>query len=111
MVVFTEQLVVDVHQLTLAHRRRGLFAGDVLGPLPQTQLAHAHADGTGGYQNQLVPGVADVAHGFAQGLHPADIQLSRGVGQGRCTDFDYDAHKHPSALFMSINWNLAASRR
>ena len=97
MMVLAEQLVVNVHQLALAHCRRGLLGGDILRPVSQSQLAHAHANGAGGNQNQLVPGVADITHGLAQGLHPPDVQLPGGVGQCGCSDFYNDTHRHSSA--------------
>ncbi len=60
VVVFGKIFVVQVHQLTLAHRGGSLLAGDALGPLPHPQLPHPHADGPGGDQHQLPVGVFDV---------------------------------------------------
>ena len=92
VVVVTEQLVVCIHQLALSHGSGGLLRGDVLWPLPQPQLSHAHADGTGGNQNHFVTGIFDVAHDFAQQLHPADVQVPGGVRQSGGADFNNDAH-------------------
>ena len=65
MMILAEKLVVDVHQLALAHGSSRLLGGNIPRPGSQTQLAHPHADGTGGHQNQLMARVADVAHGLA----------------------------------------------
>ena len=65
VVILGEQLVVSIHQLALAHGGGGLLGGNVLGPLRQVQLAEAHGDGTGGHQNDLMPGILQVAHDLA----------------------------------------------
>ena len=65
MVILAEKLVVDVHQLALTYGGSCLLGGDIPRPGSQAQLAHPHADGTGGHQNQLMAGVSDVAHGLA----------------------------------------------
>ena len=92
VIVFLKKFVIYVHQLALSHRGGCLLAGNILGPLPQTQLAHTHADGTGGNQNHFMTGIFDVAHDFAQLLHTADIQVSGRVCQSGCTDFYDDTH-------------------
>ena len=57
-----------------------------------------------------MPRVFDVADDLAQGSHPADIQMTRGMGQGGCTDFDDDSHGFPSAkgnfvlLYTFAHW-------
>ena len=73
VVVLAEQLVIYIHQLALPHSGGGLFGRDVFWLFPQSQLPHAHADGAGGNQDQLMSGIFDVAHDLAQLLHPADI--------------------------------------
>ena len=93
MVILAEELVIDIHQFTLTHGSGCLLGGDILGTLPQTQLAHTHADGAGGYQNHFVTCILDIAHNLAEQFHPADIQMAGGMGQGRGTDFDDDSHK------------------
>jgi hypothetical protein len=37
-------------------------------------------------------GIFDITQDFADFLHPADIQMARGMGQGGGSDFDYDTH-------------------
>ena len=93
VVVLGEQLVIDVHQLALAHGCGGLLGGHVAGPLGKVQLSHPHGDGPGGHQHHLMAGVFQIAHHFAQGLHPADIELSRSVGEGGGAHFDYNTHR------------------
>ena len=100
VVVLAEQLVVCIHQLTLTHSGGGLFGQDVFRPLPQSQLAHAHADGAGGNQYQLMSGIFNVTHDLAQLLHPADIQMAGGVRKSRCADFDYNAHLRSLPEFL-----------
>jgi hypothetical protein len=92
VVVLAEELVIDVHQFTLTHSGGCLLGGDILRPLPQTQLADAHADGAGGYQNHFVACIFDIAHHFAELLHPTDIQMASGMGQGGGADFYYNTH-------------------
>lgn len=94
MVVLVEQLVIGVHQLALAHGGGRLLRGHILRSSRQVQLAHAHADGAGGDENDLVPGVFQVAQDLAQALHPLDIQPSGGVGQSRGADFYRDTHRN-----------------
>ena len=65
VVILGEQLVVRIHQLALAHGGGGLLGGNVLGPLRQVQLAEAHGNGAGGHQNDLMPGIFQVAHDLA----------------------------------------------
>ena len=98
MVILAEQLVIDVHQFALSHSRRGLLGGNVLGAASQAQLSNAHANGSGGNQDQFVPGVANIAHGFTERFHPPDIQLARSIGQCGCTDFDNNAHSYASCV-------------
>ena len=92
MMVFAEQLVICIHQLALANGGSGLFPGNVPGTLPQAQLPHAHSDGAGRDQNDLIARVFDIADDLAQLSDPADIQMSGGVGQGGGPDFYNDAH-------------------
>ena len=81
VVVLRKQFVIDVHQLALTDRSGGLLCGHVLRPACQVQLADTHADGAGGDEDDLVPGVFRVAEHLAEGLHVADIQMPRGVRQ------------------------------
>ena len=57
VVVFAKQLVVGVHQFALAHGGCGLLAGHIGGAGGQPQLAHTHANGTAGDQQNLMAGV------------------------------------------------------
>ena len=100
VVVFGKQLVVGVHQFTLTHGSGSLLGGDVLGPFLQAQLAHAHADGTGGHQDHLMTGVFDVGDHLGQKLHPANVQMAGGMGQGGGTELDDDAHMKPPSVGM-----------
>ena len=54
VIVGTEQPVVGVHQLALAHGSAGLLGGGILWACRQRKLAYAHADSAGGHQNDLV---------------------------------------------------------
>ena len=92
VVIFPEQLVVNIHQLALSHRRRRLLGGDVLRTGFQAQFGDPHADGAGGDQDHLMRCVAHVADGLAQRLHAANIQMPRRVRQGRGADFDDAPH-------------------
>ncbi len=65
MVVLGEQLVVDVHQFALSYRRGGLFGGHVGGTARQLELAHPHADGPRGHQDDFMPRVFQIGQGFA----------------------------------------------
>ena len=96
VVVFTEELVVGVHQLALTHGGSSLFGGDILGPLQKAQFADTHTDGTGRNQNHLMTGVFDVGDGFAKLFHQPDIQVAGGMGQGGSADFDDNAHSSHS---------------
>ena len=92
VVVLVEQLVVGIHQLALAHGGGGLLGGHILGPPGQVQLAHAHADGAGGHQNDLMSRVFQVAEHLAQPLHPLDVQAPCGVGQRGGAHLYNDTH-------------------
>ena len=96
MMVFAEELVIDVHQLALAYRGGGLLGGDILGPLPQPQLAHAHSNGPGGHQDHLMPRVLDVADHPAQRGYPPDIQVPCGMGQRGRADLYHNTQRNPS---------------
>ena len=115
VVVGVEQPVVGVHQLTLTHSGTGLLGGGVLGAGRQRQLAHAHADGTGGYQNDLVALVFQVAEHFDQLFGVADVQPPGGVCQGRSAYFHNDAHvsvnPFPFPLFCCTTRSLRPSPR
>ena len=76
MVKLRKQLVVDVHELALAHGGGGLLGGHIRGAGPQAQLSHAHADGAGGHQDHLMPGVFQIAEHLAKLLHLADVQMA-----------------------------------
>ena len=60
MPIFRKQLVIAVHQLALAHCGSRLLCGHIRRAARQVKLTHAHADGAGGNQHQLVPGIFDV---------------------------------------------------
>ena len=94
VVVLGKELVIGVHQLALAHRRRRLLGGHVGGLAGQIQLAHPHADGPGGHQDHLVPCVLQVGQHLHQLLHVADVQPPGGVGQGGGAYFYYDTHSY-----------------
>ena len=61
MMVFGKQLIIRIHQLALANGRSGLLGRDIHRALLQAQLTNAHADSTGGNQNDLMPGIFDIA--------------------------------------------------
>ena len=92
VVVSAEKLVVNVHQLTLANGGCGLFGRHIGRPLAQIKLPHTHPDGTGGDQNNLVPGIFNVAEHFAKRFHMADVHPAAGVRQGRCPNFHNNSH-------------------
>ena len=73
MVVSREQPIVGVHQFTLAHGGAGLLGGHIFGALGERELAHAHADGTGGDEDDLVPGILQVAEYLDQIFGVADV--------------------------------------
>ena len=103
VVIFAEQLVVSIHQLALTDGSGCLLGGDIFGTLPQTQLAHTHADGTGGNEDYLMSCVFNVTHNLAQLLYPADVQMPGGMGQGRGADLYYDTHESASCMSKN-NW-------
>ena len=108
VVILREQLVVDIHQLALSHGGRRLLGGHIGGTPRQIQLPHAHADGAGRHQNDLMPRVLQVAEHLAQPLHPLDVQAPRGVSQRGGTHLYNDTHTvfslpaRPSRRFLHI---------
>ena len=92
VVILGEELVVGVHELALAHGGGGLLGGHVGGTAGQVQLAHPHADGAGGHQDQLVPGIFQVGQHLDQLLHMADVHHAGGMGEGGSADFYDDTH-------------------
>ena len=87
-----EQLVVGVHQLTLAHSGGGLLGGHIRRTAGQVQFPHPHADGPGGHQHQLMPSIFQIRQHLHQLLHPADIQPPGGMGQGGGAHFYHNLH-------------------
>ena len=98
VVVFAKNLVVEVHQLALTHSGGCLLGRYIRRPFPQPQLAHTHANGTGGYQNHFISGVFDITDGLAQCLHPPNVQIACGMGQGGGADFYNNTHKNTSNI-------------
>ena len=92
VVILREQLVVNIHQLALSHGGGRLLGGHIGGTPRQIQLPHAHADGAGGHQNDLMPRVLQVAEHLAQPLHPLDVQTPRGVSQRGGAHLYNDTH-------------------
>ena len=93
VVVIREQPVVGVHQLALAHGGgRPAWWACPWGGWASEQLAHAHADGAGGHQDDLMPGVLQVAEYLDQLFGVADVQPPGGVRQRGSADFDDDSH-------------------
>ena len=92
VVVLGEQPVVGVHQLALSHGGGRLLAGHVSGPAGQIQLAHPHADGAGGHQDDLVSCILQVGEHLDQLLHMADVQPPRGMRQSGGAHLDHDLH-------------------
>ena len=92
MAVLGEELVIGVHQFTLAHGGGSLLARHITGPAGQGQLAHPHTDGPGGDQNDLMTGIFQVTEHLAQLFHLADIQPAGGIGQGGGAHFDDNSH-------------------
>ena len=93
VVVFREQLVIGVHQFALAHGGCSLLGGNIPGLSGQQQLANAHGDGTGGHHENFMAHIFQIGQGFAQTLDPPDVQTAGGMGQGRCTKLDHNAHR------------------
>lgn len=92
MVVGAEGLVVDVHQLTLANGGCGLLGGHIAGALLEAQLSNAHSNGAGGYQNNLISGIFQIADDLAQIFYLTDVQVPGGMCQRRSPYFDTDSH-------------------
>ena len=90
--VFGKQLVVSIHQLALAHGCGGLLCHHIFGA-GNLQLAHTKAGCAGRYNNQLVPGVFDVAPHFYQCFGVADVQPPARMGQRAGADLDNNAHQ------------------
>ena len=91
MAILGKKFVVGIHQLALAHRGGSLLGGHILWPAGEGELSHPHANGAGGDQDELMPGVFQVAEDLAQGLHLPDVQQARGMGQGGGADLDHNA--------------------
>ena len=100
MVVFGKQLVVNIHQLALPHGGRGLLGGHIIRPFRKIELSDAHGDGAGGYEDDFVPGVFDIAEDLAEGFHAADIHAPGGMRQIRRTDLYGDSHIASPWLIM-----------
>lgn len=106
-----EQLVVGVHQFALANGGSGLLGGNIPGTLRQVELAHAHGNGTGGDQNDLVPGVFQIAEDLAKTFDPGNVQSAGGMGQRGGADLDNDSHSFPfSYLTGNMERPYAPSR-
>ena len=73
MIVFPKKLIINIHELALAHRSGGLFSRHIRWTLGQIQFAYSHGNGPGGYQNHLMPGVFQVAQYLTQLFHPLDV--------------------------------------
>ena len=99
MGVFTEKLVVCIHQFALTNCRRGLLCGNVSGTLAQPQLADTHTNGAGGNNNNLRSCIFNIADHLAQFLNTPYIQMA-GAGVGQCTsaDFNNDTHHCTSQI-------------
>ena len=54
VVIFREQFVVSIHQFALAHSGSRLLGGHIGGTRFKRQFAHAHTNGTRGYQDHFV---------------------------------------------------------
>ena len=102
VVVGRKEPVVGVHQFTLPHGGASLLGGHILRPRRERKLAHAHADGTRGDQNDFVPGVFQVTEDFDQFFGVADVQPPGGVCQRRGADFDDDAHTLTLSHFLGF---------
>ena len=92
VVVFGEELVVCVHQLTLTYCCSCLFFGEKRRTFSELELAHSHTDSTGRNENHLVTCIFDIGENFAKLLHVTDVQTSCFVSKSRCSDFNNDAH-------------------
>ena len=95
-------LAVDEEALDiLAHGCGGLLCHHIFGA-GNLQLAHAKAGCAGRYNNQLVPGVFDVAPHFYQCFGVADVQPPARMGQRAGADLDNNAHQFfPISLVLS----------
>ena len=98
MVEIAEQFVIDIHEFALADRGCRLLAGDVVRLLGERELADAHADGAGGDEDDVVPGVFEVRQHPAKFRDSPDVQIPGAVCQCRGPDFDYDAQRDPTFL-------------
>ena len=111
VIVGIEEPVVGIHQLTLTHCGTGLLAGGVLWTLRQRQLAHAHANGTGRYQNDLVALIFQIAQHLDQLLRMADVQPSGAVCQSRGAYLHNDAHKSINPFPFPLSCRKRRARR
>ena len=86
--------VSDVMRLIVLEQYGGsrLLTGHVRRTAREIQLPHAHADGAGGHQNDLMPRIFQIAQHPAQPLHPLDVQPPRGVRQRGGPHFYNDTH-------------------
>ena len=91
MIIVRKQPVVDIHQFALTNSRSGLLGGHIVWP-GDLKLSGAQADGTGGYQDQFVAGVFQIAEDFYQLFSAANVQPAAGVGQSAGADFYNDTH-------------------
>ena len=106
VVIFSKELVVDVHEFALPYGCRCLLAWDVFGTASEPQLPHAHADGTGGDQNHLMSRIFDIADDLTQLCHPPDVQVPAGVGQGGGAHLDDDTHTFASRIKIETLYSI-----
>ena len=105
LAVLAEKFVIEVHQLALPHCGGGLLAPQLTGPLGQTQLHRAHADGAGGDQNDLMAHVLQVGEDPGQGIHLPKIHAPALPQKGGGAYFHNKAlpHKHYLLFFISTS--------
>ena len=92
MIVFTEKLIVRIHQLTLTDGCRRLFCGNIGGAFAKSELADTHTDRAGRDQDQLMSRIFEVAHHTAKFFYSANVDKPRRVSQRRCSDFNDNSH-------------------
>ncbi len=86
-----EAALPGLHEQALADGGAGLFAGDVGGLFLESEAAHAEADGAGGDDDDLDPGVAQAGDAGGERADALRIQLADTGGEHAGAELDDDA--------------------